>query len=113
MRQRVALIRTLSLRPKLLLLDEPFSALDYQTRLAVQDDVHSIIMKEKKTTILVTHDIGEAIALSTKIIVLTSRPGSVKKIITLDFDKTLTPFERRKDILFNQYFNQIWNELEQ
>ena len=112
MRQRVALIRTLSLHPKLLLLDEPFSALDYQTRLAVQDDVYSIIQKEKKTALLVTHDIGEAIALSSKIIVLTHRPGSVKKIINLDFDKSLTPFERRKDIKFNHYFNQIWSELD-
>lgn len=112
MRQRVALIRTLSLRPRLLLLDEPFSALDYQTRLAVQDDVYSIIKNEKKTAILVTHDIGEAIALSDKIIVLTRRPGTVKKIITLDFDKNLTPFERRKDINFNKYFNEIWSELE-
>ncbi|MBQ7467043.1 MAG: ABC transporter ATP-binding protein [Clostridia bacterium] len=112
MRQRVALIRTLSLRPKLLLLDEPFSALDYQTRLAVQDDVHAIIKNEQKTAILVTHDIGEAIALSSKIIVLTSRPATVKNIINLDFDKNLTPFERRKNIKFNEYFNQIWSELD-
>ena len=112
MRQRVALIRTLSLRPQLLLLDEPFSALDYQTRLAVQDDVHSIIKSEKKTAILVTHDIAEAIALSDKIIVLTSRPGTVKKIINLEFDNSLTPFERRKEINFNKYFNEIWSELD-
>ena len=96
MRQRVALIRTLCLRPEVLLLDEPFSALDYQTRLAVQDDVCSIIKKEKKTAIMVTHDISEAIAMSSKIIVLTKRPGTIKKIIPLDFDENLTPFERRK-----------------
>lgn len=111
MRQRVALIRTLCLRPELLLLDEPFSALDYQTRLTVQDDVSNIIKTEKKTAILVTHDISEAIAMSTKIIVLTNRPGTIKKIIDLDFNPNLTPFERRKDKSFNSYFNQIWEEL--
>ena len=112
MRQRVALIRTLSLRPKLLLLDEPFSALDYQTRLAVQDDVCNIIKTEQKSAILVTHDISEAIAMSTKVIVLTSRPGTVKSIINLDFDEKLTPFERRKQSSFNVYFNKIWEELQ-
>lgn len=112
MRQRVALIRTLSLRPKLLLLDEPFSALDYQTRLAVQDDVCNIIKTEQKSAILVTHDISEAIAMSTKVVVLTSRPGTVKSIIDLDFDEKLTPFERRKQSSFNVYFNKIWEELQ-
>ena len=111
MRQRVALIRTLATRPELLLLDEPFSALDYQTRLIVQDDVYNIIKTEKKTAILVTHDISEAIAMSDKIIVLTERPGKVKTIVNLDFDKSLTPFERRSDKKFNTYFNQIWKEL--
>lgn len=111
MRQRVALIRTLMLRPELLLLDEPFSALDYQTRLAVQDDVHSIIKKEQKTAILVTHDISEAISMSDKIIVLSQRPGTVKTIIDLDFDPNLSPFERRKQPSFNTYFNQVWSEL--
>lgn len=111
MRQRVALIRTLCLRPELLLLDEPFSALDYQTRLSVQDDVCNIIKTENKTAILVTHDISEAVAMSTKVIILSNRPATVKKIIELDFDKDLTPFERRKDPKFNMYFNQIWEEL--
>lgn len=111
MRQRVALIRTLCLRPELLLLDEPFSALDYQTRLSVQDDVCNIIKTENKTAILVTHDISEAVAMSTKVIILSNRPATVKKIIELDFDKDLTPFERRKDPNFNIYFNQIWEEL--
>ena len=111
MRQRVALIRTLCLRPEILLLDEPFSALDYQTRLSVQDDVCSIIRSEKKTAILVTHDISEAIAMSDKIVILSSRPGTVKKIIDLDFDKNLSPFERRAHPSFNEYFNQIWREL--
>lgn len=111
MRQRVALIRTLATDPEILLLDEPFSALDYQTRLNVQDNVYEIIKSEKKTAILVTHDISEAIAMSDKVIVLTSRPAKVKKIIELDFDKSLTPFERRKDEKFHLYFNEIWEEL--
>ena len=93
MRQRVSLIRTLALNPKLLLLDEPFSALDYQTRLSVQTDIYSIIRNENKTAILVTHDISEAISMSDKIIVLTKRPGTVKNIIKLNFDKKLTPLE--------------------
>lgn len=112
MRQRVALIRTLCLRPKLLLLDEPFSALDYQTRLLVQDDVSSIIKSEKKTAILVTHDIYEAIAMSTRVVVLSNRPGTIKKIIDLDFDPKLTPFDRRKLKKFNNYFDEIWGLLQ-
>ena len=111
MRQRVALIRTLCLRPKLLLLDEPFSALDYQTRLNVQDDVYNIITNEKKTAILVTHDISEAISMSSRIIILTKRPGTIKSVVNLDFDKNLTPFERRKQSKFNFYFNKVWEEL--
>ena len=78
MRQRVALIRTLAFRPKILLLDEPFSALDFQTRLHVHDDISSIIANEHKTVLLVTHDISEAIALSDRIIVLSPRPGKIK-----------------------------------
>lgn len=112
MRQRVSLIRTLSLNPKLLLLDEPFSALDYQTRLAVQNDIYSIIKSEHKTAILVTHDISEAISMSDKIIVLTKRPGTIKDIIELDFDKSLSPLERRNDIKFNNYFKQLWETLQ-
>lgn len=111
MRQRVALIRTLCLKPDLLLLDEPFSALDYQTRLVVQDDVFNIIKTEQKTAILVTHDISEAISMSSKIIVLTQRPGTVKNIINLDFNPELTPLERRKEKNFNIYFNKVWEEL--
>lgn len=111
MRQRAALIRTLATSPSLLLLDEPFSALDYQTRLVVQDDIHSIIKSEQKTAILVTHDISEAISMSDKIIVLTKRPGKVKTIIELDFDKSLTPFKRRQEKHFNKYFSKVWGEL--
>lgn len=111
MRQRVSLIRTLAIKPEILLLDEPFSALDYQTRLMVQDDIYSIIKSEHKTAILVTHDISEAIAMSNKIIVLTQRPGKVKKIIDLDFDPSLAPFERRKLAQFSKYFDMVWREL--
>lgn len=112
MRQRVSLIRTLALNPKLLLLDEPFSALDYQTRLAVQNDIHSIIKSENKTAILVTHDISEAVVMSDKIIILTKRPGTIKKILNLDFDKSLTPLDRRDNKLFNEYFRTLWEELQ-
>lgn len=112
MRQRVSLIRTLALNPKLLLLDEPFSALDYQTRLAVQNDIHSIIKSENKTAILVTHDISEAVVMSDRIIILTKRPGTIKKIIELEFDKSLTPMKRRDSPLFNKYFRNLWEELQ-
>ena len=112
MRQRVSLIRTLALNPKILLLDEPFSALDYQTRLAVQNDIHSIIKSEHKTAILVTHDIAEAVCMSDKIIILTKRPGTIKRIINLEFDKKLTPMQRRDSPLFNEYFKTLWEELQ-
>ena len=112
MRQRVSLIRTLALNPKLLLLDEPFSALDYQTRLTVQNDVHSILKTENKTAILVTHDISEAISMSDKVIVLTKRPGKIKNIIELNFPKNQTPLERRNNTLFNAYFKILWEALQ-
>ncbi|MBQ8749882.1 MAG: ABC transporter ATP-binding protein [Clostridia bacterium] len=111
MRQRVSLIRTLALKPDILLLDEPFSALDFQTRLNVCDDVASIIKNEVKTAILVTHDIQEAISMSDRIIILSSRPAVVKRIVELDFDKNLTPFQRREEPTFSKYFDIIWKEL--
>lgn len=111
MRQRISLIRTLALKPDLLLLDEPFSALDYQTKLFVQNDVYNIIKKEQKAALIVTHDITEAIALSDKIIILSNRPCTIKKIIKINFDKKLTPFQRRTDPIFNKYFKLIHNEL--
>lgn len=112
MRQRVALIRTLALKPEILLLDEPFSALDFQTRLSVCDDVANIIKKEEKTAILVTHDLNEAISMSDKIFVLTARPGTVKAIHTLDFDKNLTPFEKRNTQKSKALFDKIWSEIQ-
>jgi len=112
MRQRVSLIRTLALNPSILLLDEPFSALDFQTRLKVCDDVAEIIKKENKTALLVTHDLNEAISMSDKIIVLTSRPGTVKKIHTLNFDNSLSPFEKRNLTKTKTLFNKLWGEIQ-
>ena len=111
MRQRAALVRTLVLKPDLLLLDEPFSALDYQTRLSVSNDIGSIIQKEKKTAILVTHDLAEAVSLADRIIILTERPGRIHRIIPVAFPEQLTPMERRDHADFKTYFNLIWKEL--
>ncbi len=114
MRQRVALIRTLALKPEILFLDEPFSALDYQSRLLVCDDVYKIIKTEKKTAVMVTHDIAEAISISKKVVVLSKRPSNVKVEIPIDFgNDDLTPFEKRKDPRFTVYFNRLWKELDQ
>lgn len=111
MRQRAALIRTLAIRPQLLLLDEAFSALDYQTRLQVTDDVRRILRKEHQTTIMVTHDIPEAISMSDRILVLTPRPGVIKAVHELDFGDELSPLERRNHPRFSHYFGMIWGEL--
>ena len=113
MRQRVALIRTLLMEPDLLLLDEPFSALDYQTRLEVSDDIWKIIKKEKKTAILITHDISEAISMADRVLVLTARPASLKREIPirLTFEDEVTPFKARSTPEFHHYFNEIWEEL--
>ena len=115
MKQRVALIRTLILNPDILLLDEPFSSLDYQSKITVQDDIYNIIKQEKKTTILVTHDITEAIAMADIIYILTARPSTIKKkfIIDLDFkDDEKTPLKVRKTAKFQEYFAAIWKELD-
>lgn len=113
MRQRIALIRTLAINPDILLLDEPFSALDYQTRLEVCNDVYKIIKEQNITAILVTHDISEAISMCDKVIVLSKRPATVKELIDLShvFIKDLTPLDIRKDPLFGRYFDQIWKLL--
>ena len=114
MRQRAALIRTLSLKPELLLLDEPFSALDYQTRLNVSDDIGRILKKEQKTAILVTHDISEAISMADRVIILSARPAYVARIvpIRLSLDER-TPLAARGAPEFKSYFNLIWKELNQ
>lgn len=112
MRQRCALIRTLATEPAILLLDEPFSALDYQTRLAVSADISRIIRQEHKTAVLVTHDISEAISMSDRIVVLTHRPGTVRAIHDLRRFHDLSPLERRGTPEFQSIFNQIWEELD-
>jgi NitT/TauT family transport system ATP-binding protein len=111
MRQRVALIRTLAISPDILLLDEPFSALDYQTRLAVCDDVYGIIKSEKKTAILVTHDISEAISMADKIVVLTSRPATLKAIHYTQLSQYGSPLKRREQSDFSRQFELLYKYL--
>ena len=109
MRQRCALIRTLALHPDILLLDEALSALDYQSRLTIGRDIYQIIKKEKKTAIMVTHDIEEAISMSNRVIVLSHRPSVVKSIYEINL-KSDDPIERRKDPEFAKYFDSIWRD---
>ena len=112
MRQRVALIRTLATKPDILLLDEPFSALDYQTRLAVSDDVYKIIKEEQKSAIIVSHDLAESISLADKVIVLTNRPAKIKKIFEIKLTNRSTPIENRKAKEFSSYYDAIWKEID-
>lgn len=112
MRQRVALIRTLATKPDVLLLDEPFSALDYQTRLAVSDDVYNIIKNEKKSAIMVTHDIAEAISMADKVIILTKRPSVIKKIVDINLTNKSNPINNRKAKEFSYYYDLIWKEID-
>ena len=111
MRQRAALIRTLALEPDLLLLDEPFSALDYQTRLNVTDDVYRILKREQVTTLMVTHDIPESISMGDKILVLSARPAQVKEILSVDFGPGRSPLSCRANRQFGPSFAHIWKEL--
>ena len=112
MRQRVALIRTLASNPDLLLLDEPFSALDYQSRLAISDDIYNILKKEKKTMIMVTHDIAEAISMCDKVIVLSNRPSVIKNIYSIKLENKSNPINNRKDKNFSYYYDAIWKDID-
>ncbi len=111
MRQKVALIRTLATRPELLLLDEPFSALDFQTRLMLCDEMHGILKREGKTVILVTHDISEAISMGDRVLVFSARPTHVKAEHIMDICGK-SPLERRGAANFKDYFNAVWGELD-
>ncbi len=112
MRQRVALIRTLAVKPKILLLDEAFSALDYQTRIMVTNDIYSILKKENITAIIVTHDISEAISMSDRVMVLTKRPGTIKDIHKINFEiENRNPINCRQSPKFSKYFDTLWKEL--
>jgi NitT/TauT family transport system ATP-binding protein len=116
MRQRVALARTLCTEPDVVLLDEPFSALDSQTRLALADEVTEILRREGKTVILVTHDIGEAVSMAERVVVLSRRPGRLKSDHAIRFatanGSRPAPFAARNAPEFNGYFNALWKELE-
>ena len=113
MRQRAALIRTLAIKPNILLLDEAFSALDYQTRIMVTNDIFHILKNENITAVIVTHDISEAISMSDRVIVLTGRPATVKAIHEIVFEiEGRTPINCRESPKFSKYFDTIWKELD-
>ena len=100
------------MNPDILLLDEPFSALDYQTRLAVSDDVYKIIRDTGKTVIMITHDIAEAISMASRVVVLTERPSRVKKIYNIEMKDKSTPINNRKCPEFSKYYDMIWKEID-
>ena len=112
-RQRVAFARALAPNPQVLLLDEPFSALDYQTRLEVSDDIGKIIKEQKKTAILVTHDISEAISMGDCVVILSHRPAHIKKVVNINLSiPDRTPFTSRQAPEFAGYFNEIWEDIQ-
>lgn len=112
MRQRVALIRTLATKPDIILLDEAFSALDYQSRLKISDDIYKILRKEKKSMIMVTHDIAEAISMCDKVIVLSDRPATIKNIYKINLEHKSTPINNRTDKNFSKYYELIWKDID-
>lgn len=113
MRQRVALIRTIATKPNLVLLDEPFSALDYQTRLKVSDDIYKILKEEGVTVIMVTHDIAEAISMSDRVVVLSKRPASIKSIYSIELTNKSTPINNRKALEFSDYYDKLWRDIDE
>lgn len=112
MRQRCALIRTLATKPDILLLDEATSALDYQTSLVISEDIYRIIKSEGKTAIIVTHDIGLAVSISDRVIVLSKRPAKIKNIYPIVYSNKSSPIENRKSKEFMEYYDLIWRDLD-
>ncbi len=112
MRKRVALIRTLATKPDILLMDEPFSALDFQSRLKISNDVYQILKEENKTLILVTHDISEAVTLCEKVLVLSKRPSTIKNIYSIFYSQKTLPSSKRTALEFNDYYQQIWRDID-
>lgn len=112
MRQRVALVRTLATKPDIILLDEPLSALDYVTRLTISDDIYKLIKESNVTTILISHDIAECISMCDRIVVLSKRPGKIKRIHNINLKEKKMPSKNRKDELFNYYYDLVWSDLD-
>lgn len=108
----VALIRTLAIKPDILLLDEPFSRLDLITRLSISDDVYNIIRKEKKTTIIISHDIAECISLCDRVAIMTKRPGTIKNIYDINLSNKSIPSINRSDDKFYYYYDILWKEID-
>ncbi len=113
MKQRVALIRTIATKPNLIFLDEPFSALDYQTRLKVSDDIYKIVKEENITVIMVTHNISEAISVSDRVLVLSKRPSRVKSIYEIQLSNKTTPINNRKAPEFQYYYDKLWKDIDE